>query len=703
MFGRRQWTIACFALLLGLWLLSTESAESGVTKIEGDNVEDATLRSGAAADWNHGSCTFIAVSYTQVYVGLIRAKNLDTEIGQAGEANITSAVCSLYAYIEHASTDNVGIHRVFKPWVEGSSCESDAAGCTWNDWSSDASEWTTEGCLCANDDGEDNSTDDGDCDASTKRDRTSTADDTEDCDGVASWHVFEIDTAIANGWYQGTINEEGIAIVASEGYHVYYRSTEYGTASQRPFFVFTWTAAPDTVSLVTSKADSTLTGFSIPYQVSTNIDPPSDSVTVYVSTIDDEELAIPKGQVTADDSATITVTGLQEDTEYFLWVYAWATDSSDTVVDTVTVGSGSTVFESVILRPAGNGNSNFGMHWEDQAGLTAEYGEIDEAILDTTDYWREWLVDSNQVFVPESLLATAYPESVEYSLVINNLKGHGGMLEVGRSEFRSPDYNNYTMDTVWADSGVWDTVSIRTHVNPADDSVFEQSPDFLQWANYGWFVNIYRRPDPGEDDSVGLASDDSTAQLATNKYYAFKCDAGFDGWVDSLAFKFQDADGVANCKMALYSNYLDFLTDKPHDLLDSTAEFDASTGWNKVPLVNGYEVSSNPVGEDHYWIVVRVSAADSLRLNNETVSSPWWACSGSLTYAATQWPLTDLYNVGSPAVIANTKGACWVTGYPIPYIRVASAWLKIQYSLHGSRGLLAPIDERDLIGGGIIH
>lgn len=365
-------------------MMLTKETSGDVVKIEGTtNVEDATLRSGAQADWNHGSCTFIAISYTQVYVGLIRAKNLKSIIGEG--ANITAAGCSLWAYSEDASTDNIGIHPLFKPWTEGSSCESDAAGCTWNDWDSDTYEWTTEGCLCANDDGVDNSYDNGDCNAADRRDRKSTAMDTEDCDGTPSWHYFAIDTAIANAWYNETKNEEGIAIVASEGYHVYYRSTEWTTPSERPFFVFTYTVEADSLIQTVLHVDSTCSTFRVRDSVATLYSATVDSVILWASATNDLSGADRMDIFTGGNVDTLEATELNEDDVYYFWCVAWDLYDGTDYADTTAV-------DSVVVPVCPSGDSEKGKFRR----LLKWWGFNGENKNEVTDGWWPWKYNSEK-------------------------------------------------------------------------------------------------------------------------------------------------------------------------------------------------------------------------------------------------------------------------------------------------------------------
>ena len=130
--------------------------------------------------------------------------------------------------------------RIFKPWVEGdeNGIDNDDGDVTWNDWASDAMEWTTAGCASADDGGSDNSGD------GTGADRKATAESTVDVT-ASGWYSWTISNALAQGWYDETINENGVFMLASTaggatGNNVY-ASCENATAANRPRFSFTYT------------------------------------------------------------------------------------------------------------------------------------------------------------------------------------------------------------------------------------------------------------------------------------------------------------------------------------------------------------------------------------------------------------------------------------------------------------------------------
>lgn len=221
-----------------IWHNDTKTIE-GTT-----NVED-TIISNNFKDNNYGGRTTLNTG-ENVHI-LIRVQNVASEIG--GGATVTAAVCSLKAY-SVINTIDVSAYSIFKPWVEGDEdgVDDNDGDVTWNDWASDADEWTTEGCLCADDDGVDNSYDDGVCNQAVRRDRKATAEDTETVQAFQNvWYAWNTTGALAAAWYGGTKNEEGMILVFTAGASDF-RSTEYG--SDQPFWVFTYTSGAVAVGQV---------------------------------------------------------------------------------------------------------------------------------------------------------------------------------------------------------------------------------------------------------------------------------------------------------------------------------------------------------------------------------------------------------------------------------------------------------------------
>lgn len=235
-----------FMLICLIFGVLCETVKADVAQLKGTtNTEDAWIRSGAYADNNYGGDYELEIDGDATKYFLLRPKNIASVLG-AG-ATITGCICSLYCHTEVGGANDVYIYRVFRPWVEGdeNGVDDDDGDVTWNDWASDASEWTTAGVGCANDDGVDNSADDGACDDASRRDRKATAEDNTSVDATA-WYSWTIPTELAQAWYDGTANEEGILFRTTGTNWKLFYSSEYGISSYHPRFFFTYTTgAPE--------------------------------------------------------------------------------------------------------------------------------------------------------------------------------------------------------------------------------------------------------------------------------------------------------------------------------------------------------------------------------------------------------------------------------------------------------------------------
>ena len=215
-----------------IWHNDTKTIE-GTT-----NVEDAAL-SGTTPDANYGGRTTLLYNGSNV-TSLVRVLNVATELG----AGATITDCSLYVYNTVGATSAVyGVLQVFKPWVEGDEdgTDDDDGDVTYNDWASDANEWTTEGVLCEGDDGSDNTQDNSACNAA-RRDRKSTAESTVDIDATNTLFAWDISNTLAQAWYDATTNENGVLIKYVSGSTELKQATSTEGASNQPHWVFTFTA-----------------------------------------------------------------------------------------------------------------------------------------------------------------------------------------------------------------------------------------------------------------------------------------------------------------------------------------------------------------------------------------------------------------------------------------------------------------------------
>lgn len=208
-----------------------------VAKVEGTtDVEDTYINAGSGGA-NRGGYQYLIVQ-SDIHT-LMRVKNVASNLGVG--ATISAAVCSVYC-MSNTTNETISAYRIFKPWVEGAATTGttcpDPSGATSDDWDCTDYEWTTAGCNSADDGGSDNSGD------GTGADRKATAEDAELVDAVG-WFEWSVTTALAQGWYDETINEEGIKLHRVDGTN-WFRSSETGEA-EKPFWTFTYTtAAPAT-------------------------------------------------------------------------------------------------------------------------------------------------------------------------------------------------------------------------------------------------------------------------------------------------------------------------------------------------------------------------------------------------------------------------------------------------------------------------
>lgn len=240
---RRGTKIVCVEYVMMRWVKQVHETYPGAviwhndTKvIEGTtNVEDAMLSAGLP-DRDYGGAAYVMLLPNAS--GLIRVKNVASELG-AG-ATISSCICSVYIFINTTNDAGVGAFSVFKPWKEGVGNGVNCAdpGCSWEDWSCDTYEWTTEGCECARDGGVDNSYDGGVCNQDVRADRKATEESSTAITEVG-WTGFSVTASLAQSWYNATKNEEGILLKGDGTGSNRFRSTEY--TSEQPFWVFTYT------------------------------------------------------------------------------------------------------------------------------------------------------------------------------------------------------------------------------------------------------------------------------------------------------------------------------------------------------------------------------------------------------------------------------------------------------------------------------
>lgn len=174
---------------------------------------------------------------------------------------------------------------------------------------------------------------------------------------------------------------------------------------------------------------------------------------------------------------------------------------------------------------------------------------------------------------------------------------------------------NYSSEGFWyacvEDEGV-DTITLTSDYtdypitwgnDPCTGSGWTQSG--LNSSARAWLFKNYTI---GEN-TFGKTSCANLFNINTNYLSLYRFQATFTADIDSLAILYEDQNNVSNCRLAIYSD--SGTSGYPYQLLDSTAEFSISNGWNRQPLVTGgVSVTEN----SYYWIGFRVSASgDSIK------------------------------------------------------------------------------------------
>ena len=217
------------------------------TSIGAAEIEDAGLVKGNPS-FNYGTATGLILGWysaSYLYSPIIRVLGVDNALG----ASATISACSCSLYIDATAllgTPDMIAYRVFKPWVEGitdgsgdPNAPTGGGGATWDDWDADPSEWGTAGCNNASDAGSDNNSDGSGYDRKATGEAAATV-----ITAGNAWYNWSITAALAQGWYNNTINENGIILIEDSGtseYGYYLLSTENATTANRPRFSFTYT------------------------------------------------------------------------------------------------------------------------------------------------------------------------------------------------------------------------------------------------------------------------------------------------------------------------------------------------------------------------------------------------------------------------------------------------------------------------------
>lgn len=193
---------------------------------------------------------------TYYYVNRLR------ELDRILPANSVIDSCKAAIYVSSSGipSDSVSVTRVFKPFRDANGIGGTAdttAGAIWANWSivSGASDsaWTTAGCGSADDGGADN---DGN---GTGADRKATRESFKaiSTSGIV---VFDITSALAQAWYDGTAAENGVIfrdVDPTPGMQAIRSGDWYQNLDQNPYWRIVWHAgeAPSGQVIIISKQE----------------------------------------------------------------------------------------------------------------------------------------------------------------------------------------------------------------------------------------------------------------------------------------------------------------------------------------------------------------------------------------------------------------------------------------------------------------
>ncbi len=192
------------------------------------DIHDTTLANGAYADNNYGQFTSLDLSNFDY-----RAKSLikiQTSALPAG--SVSSFSCTLYAWLWSSSPKTVDFYCVeaANTWVQGTKLGSPEVGsCCWNKLTYNTDNWAGSAGL-----------------STSTTDYKTPADGTVTRTGTGSFTVSLL-TSRVPAWEQGTTTNNGLLIDGPTADSVSWsltRSTDHGTAGQRPKFDITYTTGP---------------------------------------------------------------------------------------------------------------------------------------------------------------------------------------------------------------------------------------------------------------------------------------------------------------------------------------------------------------------------------------------------------------------------------------------------------------------------
>jgi len=232
---------------------------AATTIIGGETLIEDTWIENSNTCYNYGGNDDILIKNASgdIWTGLMRCWDVSGQL----PANATVTACTAFVNVNTVNTaGDVDIHRILKPWVEGTKTGSIPAaadsGATWLQYDGHAFRatcqgryWADAGALCYRD-ADDN--DYGWSSAMTCEDSTADVHSiTLDSRTVSSigFVGFEVGATLGQAWYDGTDEENGVIFVASpvDGTNIRLSSIEKtytpNSPDPRPYFRFDYTVA----------------------------------------------------------------------------------------------------------------------------------------------------------------------------------------------------------------------------------------------------------------------------------------------------------------------------------------------------------------------------------------------------------------------------------------------------------------------------
>jgi len=176
---------------------------------------DATKIYSTGPTYNYGSSTSISIKNNLERRALVKFTAIEDSIGTG--QNIIEWIVRIHS-LTLVSGGYVGVYETLKPWFEGTSSGAAENGATcYDEWyyhTDDGTDslWQSGGADSTSDTRPQNRAD------GTDADRRATAMDSVDVNASDSYFNLNVDTALANAWYNGTKSNFGVILIQQNDY-----------------------------------------------------------------------------------------------------------------------------------------------------------------------------------------------------------------------------------------------------------------------------------------------------------------------------------------------------------------------------------------------------------------------------------------------------------------------------------------------------